>query len=141
MNLFNKETLIDAASLGAGVVAGRAATRVVISQVGPKVAVAANPLIANLAPVVAGIGMLLLNKGNNRIVNGVANGMIASSAAYYVDYAISKIGIGAGPYITGPAPVLMSGVDDVFIAGDEDFGDYSSAAYDTTSANAGEMNF
>lgn len=147
MKFLNKETLIDAASLGVGVVAGRAATNVVVSKMGAKVPALSKPLVANLTPVAGGILTLLLAP-NNRYAQGIANGMFASAGAFYVDYALNKAGLGKmlNPN-TGADPVngvFMNGVgeSDVFMGNAESgTDDYASDSYDFTSASTGEMDF
>jgi hypothetical protein len=145
MKFLNKETLIDAASLGVGVVAGRAATNVVASKLGAKVPALSKPLVANLTPVAGGILALILAP-DNRYVQGIANGMFASAGAFYVDYALNKAGVnltgGAGDNAVNG--VFMNGVgeSDVFM-GNAETGtdDYASDSYDFTSASTGEMDF
>lgn len=143
MKFFDKETLIDASALGVGVVAGRAATGLVANKLGTKVAALQNPLVANATPIAGGILTMLLLP-NSRYAQGVANGMFASAAAFYVDYALNKAGLN----LTGsPSPVtgvFMNGVgqaDGVFMGNAEGTDDYSSDTYDFTSADAGEMDF
>jgi hypothetical protein len=145
MSILNKETLIDAAALGAGVVAGRAATGLVASKLGTKVAALQNPLIANLTPIVGGIATLYLAPGN-RYAQGIANGMFASAAAFYVDYALNKAGVNLDAKATageGTTGVFMNGVgnDGVFMGNTEGTSDYSSDSYDFTGGDAGEMDF
>ena len=145
MSILNKETLIDTATLGVGVIAGRAATGLVASKLGTKVAALQNPLIANLTPIVGGIATLYLAPGN-RYAQGVANGMFASAAAFYVDYALNKAGV-TFPEPPDPntpkAGIFMNGVgnDGVFMGNTEGTSDYSSDSYDFTGGDAGEMDF
>ena len=157
MNFLNKETLIDAAALGGGVVAGRA----VVGLASKKVAeITKQPegsdtakLIANALPIAGGIATLMLFKGN-RIATGVANGMFASSAAYYVDYALQKAlgdkyGVDGKGYI---GEVMMNGVmmngngdglspESVLMGAAQDMPNYTSSSYDFDSADAGELNY
>jgi len=145
MSILNKETLIDAAALGTGVVAGRAATGLVASKLGTKVAALQNPLIANLTSIVGGIATLYLAQGN-RYAQGIANGMFASAASFYVDYALNKAGIDLDPPATADertAGVFMNGVgnDGVFMGNTEGTSDFASDTYDFTSGDAGEMDF
>jgi hypothetical protein len=152
MNFLNKETLIDAAALGGGVVAGRA----VVGLASKKVAeITKQPegsdtakLIANALPIAGGIATLMLFKGN-RIATGVANGMFASSAAYYVDYALQKA-LGADKYKGYIGEVMMNGVmmngdgtspESVLMGAAQDMPNYTSSSYDFDSADAGELNY
>lgn len=149
MNFLNKETLIDAAALGGGVVAGRFA----VKQFGDKLTETLKlepgdtaDLVKNLIPIVGGIATLMIGKGN-RIATGVANGMLASSAAYYVDYALQKVFKDkyksniAGVMMNG---VMMNGTDDgsgVLMGAAEDMPNYSSDSYDFTGQDAGELDY
>jgi hypothetical protein len=154
MNFLNKETLIDAAALGGGVVAGRA----VVGLASKKVAeITKQPegsdtakLIANALPIAGGIATLMLFKGN-RIATGVANGMFASSAAYYVDYALQKA-LGADKYKGYIGEVMMNGVmmngdgdglspESVLMGAAQDMPNYTSSSFDFDSADAGELNY
>ena len=150
MNFLNKETLIDAAALGAGVVAGRAVVKMAGDKItttlklSPEIA----PLVSNLLPIAGGIATLMIGKGN-RIATGVANGMFASSAAYYVDYALQKAlgdkyGVEGKGYIRG---VMMNGVmmngdgENVLMGAAQDMPNYTSDSYDFTTADAGELDY
>lgn len=149
MNFLNKETLIDAAALGGGVVAGRFA----VKQFGGKLTEAMNltgttaDLVKNLIPIAGGIATLMIGKGN-RIATGVANGMFASSAAYYVDFGLQKL-LGEDKYTSNIAGVMMNGVmmngtDDgsgVLMGAAEDMPNYSSDSYDFTGQDAGELDY
>lgn len=149
MNFLNKETLIDAAALGGGVVAGRFA----VKQFGDKLTGAlklegdtAN-LVKNLIPIAGGIATLMVGKGN-RIATGIANGMFASSAAYYVDFGLQKL-LGEDKYTSNIAGVMMNGVmmngtDDgsgILMGAAQDMPNYSSDSYDFTGQDAGELDY
>jgi len=149
MNFLNKETLIDAAALGAGVVAGRSVVNIVKKQgLLDKLNLTGDTseLVVNLLPIAGGIATLMLGKGN-RIATGVANGMFASSAAYYVDYALQKaLGDKYEKTISGDVMmgnVMMNGTDgsDVLMGAAEDMPNYSSSSYDFTYADAGELDY
>ena len=136
MNLLNKDTLIDAAALGGGVIAGRA----VVSKVAPKIPVVKdNPFLANALPIVGGIATLMLGKGN-RVATGLANGMFAGSAAFYVDTLLQKAGVSIGNTMMGN--VFMNGMDEsVLMGAAQDMPNYSSDSYDFTSADSGELDY
>ena len=136
MNLLNKDTLIDAAALGGGVIAGRA----VVSKVAPMIPVVKdNPFLANALPIVGGIATLMLGKGN-RVATGLANGMFAGSAAFYVDTLLQKAGVSIGNTMMGN--VFMNGVDEsVLMGAAQDMPNYSSDSYDFTSADSGELDY
>ena len=136
MNLLNKDTLIDAAALGGGVIAGRA----VVSKVAPMIPVVKdNPFLANALPIVGGIATLMLGKGN-RVATGLANGMFAGSAAFYVDTLLQKAGVSIGSTMMGN--VFMNGTDEsVLMGAAQDMPNYSSDSYDFTSADSGELDY
>lgn len=156
MNFINKETLIDAAVLGGGVVAGR----VLVKTAGGKVAETlklegetAN-VVSNLLPLAGGIATLMIGKGN-RYATGLANGMFAASAAYFVDYALQKVLKDKyTPTITGNVMMngmpFMNGTDDgsgVLMGASasggyaQDMPDYTGESFDFTSADAGELDY
>lgn len=149
MNFLNKDTFIDAAALGGGVIAGRAVAKVAGDKIADalKLSEQTKPLVANALPIAGGIATLMFFKGN-RIATGVANGMFASSAAYYVDYALQKV---LGDKYTGynaigevlMGNVMMNGTDDsnVLMGAAEDMPNYSSSSYDFTYADAGELDY
>ena len=136
MNLLNKDTLIDAAALGGGVIAGRA----VVSKVAPMIPVVKdNPFLANALPIVGGIATLMLGKGN-RVAVGLANGMFAGSAAFFVDTLLQKAGVSIGNTMMGN--VFMNGMDEsVLMGAAQDMPNYSSDSYDFTSADSGELDY
>jgi hypothetical protein len=144
MAILSKETLIDAAALGAGA----AAASVVKAKVAPMILAPlkldGNEYAANAIPILAGLFLPAIG-GGSRIVNGLANGMIAAGAAGIVDQVLAQVG--------GDAPkkdeegekignVFMNGVGgDQTLMGNVDFNSYSSDSSDDTSAGAGEMNY
>jgi hypothetical protein len=136
MNFLNKDTLIDAAALGGGVIAGRA----VVKKVAPMIPVVKdNELLAYALPIVGGIVTLMVGKGN-RIATGLANGMFAGSAAFYVDTLLQKAGIEIGNVMMGN--VMMGQTDEsVLMGAAQDMPNYSSDSYDFTSADSGELNY
>ena len=149
MNFLNKDTLIDAAALGGGVIAGRAVVKIAGGKLAEtlKLSPETAPLVANALPIAGGIATLMLFKGN-RIATGVANGMFASSAAYYVDYALQKVlgskyaGYnGVGEVMMGE--VFMNGTDgsDVLMGAAQDMPNYGADSYDFVSSDAGELDY
>lgn len=146
MAILSKETLIDAAALGAGA----AAASVVKAKVAPMILsplkLDGNEYAANAIPILAGLFLPMVG-GGSRIVNGLANGMIAAGAAGIVDKVIAGAGAGAstGESTGGQAgvgAVFMNGVGgDQTLMGNADFDDFSSSSYDATGADAGEMNY
>jgi hypothetical protein len=136
MDFLNKETLIDAAALGGGVIAGRA----VVKKLAPMIPVVKdNEYLANALPIVGGIATLYFGKGN-RIATGLANGMFAGSAAFYVDTLLQKAGVNIGNVMMGN--VMMGQTDDsVLMGAAQDMPDYSSSSYDFTPSDSGELNY
>jgi hypothetical protein len=146
MNFLNKETLIDAAALGGGVVAGR----IVVKLAGKKVSETlklegktAN-IVSNLLPLAGGVATLMIGKGN-RIATGLANGMFAASAAYFVDLGLQKA---LGANYSKIEGVMMNGVmmngdgeGDVLMGAAQDMPNYTSDSFDFTGADAGELDY
>jgi hypothetical protein len=150
MNFLNKETLIDAASLGGGVIV----SKVVKKQIGAKVtnmlpatmSAETKDVLTNLLPIAGGIVTLMVGKGN-RIANGLANGMFADAFAGIVDFGLQKAGVVKEP-LTGVGEVFMgevfmgeAGAEDVLMGAAQDMPDLKSDSYDFTSADAGELNY
>jgi hypothetical protein len=145
MNFLNKETLIDAAALGGGVVAGR----VVVKVAGKKVAETLNltgntaDIVSNLLPIAGGIATLMIGKGN-RIATGLANGMFAASAAYFVDLGLQKA---LGANYSKIEGVMMNGVmmngdgESVLMGAAQDMPNYTSDSFDFTGSDAGELDY
>jgi hypothetical protein len=148
MAILSKETLIDAAALGAGA----AAASVVKAKLAPMILTPlkldGNAYAANAVPILAGLFLPMVG-GGSRIVNGLANGMIAAGAAGIVDEIIAKVGTPAGTGDSentggsaGVGNVFMNGVGgDQTLMGNADYDSYSSNSSDDTSADAGEMNY
>jgi hypothetical protein len=147
MAILSKETLIDAAALGAGA----AAASVVKANVAPMILkplnLDANDYAINAVPILAGLFLPAIG-GGSRIVNGLANGMIAAGAAGIVDKVIAQVGTPKGGDDSstggqaGVGNVFMNGVGgDQTLMGNVDFNSYSSDSTDDTSADAGEMNY
>jgi hypothetical protein len=143
MAILSKETLIDAAALGAGA----AAASVVKAKLAPMILtplnLSGNAYATNAVPILAGLFLPMVG-GGSRIVNGLANGMIAAGAAGIVDEIIAKVGTPAAPAggEAGVGNVFMNGVGgDQTLMGNADYDSYSSNSSDDTSADAGEMNF
>jgi hypothetical protein len=138
MDFLNKETLIDAAALGGGVIAGRA----VVKKLAPMIPmVKDNDYLANALPIVGGIATLYFGRGN-RIATGLANGMFAGSAAFYVDSLLQKAGVPSVMNGVMMGNVLMGQTDDsVLMGAAQDMPDYSSSSYDFTPSDSGELNY
>lgn len=145
MAILSKETLIDAAALGAGA----AAASVVKAKVAPMILsplkLDGNDYALNAVPILAGLFLPMVG-GGSRIVNGLANGMIAAGAAGIVDKVIGATATStpsaAAGGEAGVGAVFMNGVGgDQTLMGQADFDDFSSSSYDATNADAGEMNY
>ena len=134
MNLLSKETLIGAASLGAGAVIAK----VVHSKVVPLIPVTAlqSDIAKNLLTLGVGIFTPVVVKSN--IGKGLGAGMIAVSVAGLVSPLLANAGITGndtfmGDVLMGEAEsgTLMGASNDIF----------SAPSYDFTSGDAGEMDF
>ncbi len=147
MNFLNKETLIDGAALGAGVVAGRVVVNKVGSKLEPILVKAGVPadkvnLVTNALPIVGGIATLYFGKGN-RIATGVANGMFAASFGFYVDTLLQTVGVPVNGVMMQGADTFMgqAPAGGVMMGAAEDMPGYTSESFDFTSADAGELDY
>lgn len=134
MNLFSKENLMGAASLGVGA----ATAKIVQKKVLPNVLGPSTPTyVSDLAPVAVGLVLPSVIKG--RFAQGVGDGMIAVGVGALVEGLLTKVGgKPMGEVLLGQmddAGVLMGATDD------GGFSDFSGDSYDTTPAFAGEMDF
>ena len=135
MNLFSKENLMGAASLGVGA----AAAKIVQKKVLPKVLGPTTPsYVSDLAPVAVGLVLPSVIKG--RFAQGVGDGMIAVGVGALVEGLLTKIGNKPmGEVFLGEmddAGVLMGAAEQ-----DGGFSDFSSDSLDTSPAFSGEMDF
>jgi len=127
--LISKETLIGAASLGAGAVAAK----VVQNKVLGKFARNTSPAVRNIVTLAVGIFTPQLIKGP--VGTGLGAGMIAASVAGLVDPYLQNVGLaGVGEVLMGEVPTEGSplmGASDIFTAPNTDI----------TSGSAGEMDY
>ena len=135
MNLLSKETLIGAASLGAGAVAAKVVQTKLLPLV-PVAVVNSNENVKNLITLGLGIFTPVLVKGP--IGKGLGAGMIAVSVAGLVTPLLSKAGIaGTDGYSDN---VFMGEVDNSgVLMGASDM--FSTPSDDFTSGDSGEMDF
>ncbi len=152
MNFLNKETLIDAASLGGGVIVSKVVKKQLggtISKMLPTTLDAdTKNVINNILPIAGGIATLMIGRGN-RIANGLANGMFADAFAGIVDFGLLKAGVTKAPMIIGATDEVFmgevfmgeTGAEDVLMGAAQDMPDLRSDSYDFTSADAGELNY
>lgn len=153
-NILSQETLIDIAAIGGGSVIAAQVVNNFAPKITKMVKLEKNDYANNAVPILVGIFLPSL-AGGGRIVNGIANGMIAYGAANIVDAAIKGVskpktdadtktaeastGGGEGSFMGN---VMMQGVgENVMMGQADDYNTYSSDSYDMTSADAGEMNF
>ena len=129
MNLLSKETLIGAASLGAGAVAAKVVQKKVLPMVKLQ-----NPNLQNATTLLLGILTPTLIK--SPVGKGLGAGMIAVSVAGLVDPFLSSAGI-TGDVFMGN--VLMGANDDskTFISAN----DFTAPSTDFTGNDAGEMDY
>ena len=127
--LISKETLIGAASLGAGAIAAK----VVQKKVVPMVLPTASEQLKNL--ITLGVGIFTPQIVKGPIGTGLGAGMIAASVAGLVDPYLQRVGVtGVGEVLMGEVPTEGSplmGATDIFSAPNNDF----------TSGGAGEMDY
>lgn len=135
MNLLSKETLIGAASLGAGAVAAKVVQKKLLPLI-PVPIIQENENVKNLITLGVGIFTPVLIKGP--IGKSFGGGMIAVSVAGLVSPFLSKAGLGDDTFLG----------EDVFMGQTEDSGilmgatdSFSSPGDDFTSGDSGEMNF
>lgn len=147
MAIFNKETALEVAYIGAGAVAGKivgtkvydALPEAITSKVGQY-----GTYVEGAIPLVVGLFLPSI-AGNSTIVRGLANGMIASGSSTIVGELLSKTGVvqGVGNVMMGN--VMMGNVPNVIttpLMGSTDgFDDYSSTSQDFSSSDTGEMDF
>lgn len=150
MAIFNKDTALEIAYIGAGAVAGKVASeqvyKVLPSEVTSKIGTYEG-YVKGAIPILVGL-FLPKVAGSTTIVRGIANGMIASGASTIVGKAIEQVGVldssatsgeGVGNVMMGN--VMMSGYGDQSLIMGEGDSDYSSNSQDFTSAYAGEMDY
>lgn len=133
MNLLSKETLIGAASLGAGAVAAKVVQTKLLPLV-PVAAINSNSNVQNLITLGVGIFTPTLVKGP--IGKGLGAGMIAVSVAGLVSPFLEKAGIAGTDTFLGEVPSTMEsgtlmGASDIFSSPSDDF----------TSGDSGEMDY
>lgn len=164
MNFLNKDTLIEVASIGAGVVTGNLVANKVYgflpTTITSKLTTPTSDysgFVKGAIPVVGGL-LLPTLAGNSRVVRGLANGMIATGGAKIVDSLLELVGVDSTKYnyksIEGTDTMLngigeygdstmMSG-GNTMLSGAMDGGaydTYTAASYDTSYAEAGEMDY
>jgi hypothetical protein len=135
MNLLSKETLIGAASLGAGAVAAKVVQTKLLPLV-PVAVINSNENVKNLITLGLGIFTPVLVKGP--VGKGLGAGMIAVSVAGLVTPLLSKAGIaGTDGYSDN---VFMGEVENSgVLMGASDM--FSTPSDDFTSGDSGEMDF
>ncbi len=135
MNLLSKETLIGAASLGAGAVAAKVVQTKLLPLV-PVTAINSNSNVQNLITLGVGIFTPTLVKGP--IGKGLGAGMIAVSVAGLVSPFLEKAGIaGTDGYSDN---VFMGEVDNTgVLMGAANM--FESPSTDFTGADSGEMDY
>ena len=160
MNFLNKDTLIEVASIGTGVVAGNFVANKVSGYIPESVKTPLGKYAGVLNGAIPVIGGLLLPTiaGKSPIVRGISNGMIAAGGAKIVDTLLESFGVDTTDYKT-IGDVMMNGTGcgygeiadstmmsggSTMLSGATDGGaydSYSDYSYDTSSASTGEMDF
>jgi hypothetical protein len=150
MAIFNKDTALEIAYIGAGAVAGKVASeqvyKVLPSEVTSKIG-NYEGYVKGAIPILVGLFLPRL-AGSTTIVRGIANGMIASGASTIVGKAIEQAGVlGSSAPTEGAVGnvmmgnVMMSGYGDQSLIMGEGDSDFSANSQDFTSAYAGEMDY
>ena len=160
MNFLNKDTLIEVASIGAGVVAGNYVANKVSGYIPASVSTPLGKYAGVLNGAIPVIGGFLLPSiaGSSPIVRGISNGMIAAGGSKIVDTLLESFGVdttdtktisGADTMMNGcgygaiDESTMMSG-GNTMLSGAMDGGSYDTytdASYDTSYASAGEMDY
>jgi hypothetical protein len=138
MNLLSKETLIGAASLGAGAVIAKVVhAKVLSADFMPIEIVKTNTNVQNLITLGVGIFTPVVVKSN--IGKGLGAGMIAVSVAGLVEPLLKNANLISGTD-TYMGDVLMGEAESGTLMGaSEDI--FSSAKNDFTTGDAGEMDY
>ena len=154
-NVFNKDTALEIAYVGAGAVAGKIAGDKIYDQISAKVDAKGDfePYIKGAVPILVGLFLPSL-AGSSKAVRGIANGMIASGSSTIVGGLLKKAGVmkGVGNVMMGNVMMGNSygygGTDSSDLGNDTFMGapapgsdDYTSTSYDFTNADAGEMDY
>jgi len=136
MNLLSKETLIGAASLGAGAVAAKIVHNKVLPLV-PLDIVNSNDNVKNL--ITLGLGILTPVAIKSNIGRGLGAGMIAVSVAGLVSPLLpANVGVtGTDSYM---GDVLMGEAESGTLMGASD-NTFTAPTYDFTAGDAGEMDY
>jgi hypothetical protein len=151
-NVFNKDTALEIAYVGAGAVAGKIAGDKIYDQLKDKVDASGKlePYLKGGIPILVGLFLPSL-VGNSKAMRGIANGMIASGASTVVGSLLKTVGV---PGVSGVmmGNVMMGnayGTSDASDLGNNTYlgnpsqgdSDYTATSYDFTSADAGEMDY
>jgi hypothetical protein len=151
MAIFNKDTALEIAYIGAGAVAGKVASEQVYkllpSEVTSKVG-AYEGYVKGAIPILVGLFLPRI-AGSTTIVRGIANGMIASGASTIVGKAIENLGLDGAAAPSGAAGlgnvmmgnVMMQGYGDESLIMGEGDSNFSANSQDFTSAYAGESDY
>jgi hypothetical protein len=136
MNLLSKETLIGAASLGAGAVAAKVVQKKLLPLI-PVPIIKENENVKNLITLGIGIFTPVLIKGP--IGKSFGGGMIAVSVAGLVSPFLSKAGLTGDDTFLGEDVFLGETGDSGILMGAAD--SFSSPSDDFTSGDSGEMDY
>lgn len=149
MAVFNKETALEVAYIGAGAVAGKIAEEKVYgmlpSTLTSKLPAGSEDYVKGAIPVAIGLFLPSL-AGSSKLVRGLANGMIAAGGSTIVGGLFKKAGIMNG---VGVGNVMMGNVmmgqasygDDSLIMGTDGDSNYSDTSYDLNPSDSGEMDY
>jgi hypothetical protein len=145
MNLLSKETLIGAASLGAGAVIAKVVhAKVLTNEKFPIDIVKTNSNVQNLITLGVGIFTPMIVKGAagstiNAVGKGLGAGMIAVSVAGLVEPLLKNANLISGTD-TFMGDVLMGEAESGTLMGASD-NVFTAPTYDFTAGDAGEMDY
>jgi hypothetical protein len=136
MNLLSKETLIGAASLGAGAVAAKVVQTKVLPLI-PVAMINSNENVKNLITLGLGIFTPVVVKGP--IGKGLGAGMIATSVAGLVTPFLSKAGLAGTDTFLGENVFMGETENSGTLMGASDI--FTSPSGDFTEGGSGEMDY
>jgi hypothetical protein len=147
MAIFNKDTALEVAYIGAGAVTGKVVGTKVYDML-PSSVQTAIPIdgkyVEGAIPTLVGLFLPSI-AGRSTLVRGLANGMIASGASTIVGKALEDFGVGEGMGNVMMGNVMMEGttpsVIETPLMGTDGDSNYNATSYDFTSADAGEMDY
>lgn len=134
--IFSKENLTTVGGLGLGATAAKVLEKKVINKALPESMAGYSDIISGVAPILAGLFLPTLVKGN--LGRGIGDGMIAAGSAKLVEKLLTTAG--AGDLITG-IDTMMLGIDTEETSGSAFLGNVGGPSYDTYSSSGAEAQY